>query len=59
MIKLNRGMIKLKCGADSPGIGMMGCASCRDVEDAVPYEAPSKSGRRAGCGKLLLYISGF
>ena len=37
MIKLKRGMIKLKDSADSPGIGMMVGASRRVVGDADPY----------------------
>ena len=37
MIKLNRGMIKLEGGADSPGSGSAVGAFCRVVEDADPY----------------------
>ena len=37
MFKLNRGMIKLKGGADSPGNGSAVGAFCRVVGDADPY----------------------
>ena len=54
MIKLKRGMIKLKDSADSPGIGMMVGASRRVVGDADPYEGM----RHVGAGVLDSPLSG-
>ena len=51
MIKLKRGMIKLKRGADSPGNGSAVGAFCRVVEDADPYDV--RKGLLAFCTNLL------
>ena len=51
MIKLKREMIKLKGGADSPGIGKQPGALCRVVGDADPYDV--RKGLLAFCTDLL------
>ena len=51
MIKLKRGMIKLKRGAVSPGIGNQIGAFWRVVEGADPYDV--RKGLLAFCTDLL------
>ena len=63
MIKLKRGMIKLKGVADSPGNGSAVGAFCRVVGDADPYdgktEAVAFAGNPRGGSPLSRFNEGF